>query len=106
MNIFCGGGVETELLLYVLPDDVAGGNLPVLMEYLSQYEDRECHVTVQEGTDAPDDAFPYFAGADWFVTTRAKQTVQWIGYAYRCRLKILHGTDIPVFGDGAPMQRA
>lgn len=88
---------DMELFIYILPEDVKRGAVEVLMETFSQYEDQEAYVTIQEG--GVEDARCYFSAADYFVTTRAAQTIQWIGYAMRYDVKILYGTDIPVFGE-------
>ncbi|MEY8356419.1 CatB-related O-acetyltransferase [Lachnospiraceae bacterium 54-53] len=85
-----------ELILYISVDCLNSGKIEELLEYLSGYEDLDSCVTIQEGTPE-DDERSFFASADYFVTTRDEKKVRWIGYANHYNVKILYGTDTPLF---------
>lgn len=85
-----------ELILYLIPECVKAGKTSILINYLSQYEDHDSDVTIQEGIEG-DDERGLFASADFFVATRAEKMVRWIGYADYYQVKVLYGTDKPIF---------
>ncbi|GLC80440.1 hypothetical protein LBYZC6_25540 [Lacrimispora brassicae] len=88
--------LNTELILYLTPEYVKAGKTDSLINYLSEYEDHDSDVTIQEGIEGNDER-SLFTSADFFVTTRAEKMVRWIGYADYYQVKVLYGTDKPIF---------
>lgn len=86
---------NTELLIY-LPEDLSTPeNVRAIEEILYAYEERDSLVTLQAGETI--DERVLFQGADYFVTTRCRQTVSRSCLADRCGVKVLYGTDDPIF---------
>ncbi|WP_077612137.1 CatB-related O-acetyltransferase [Clostridium sp. Marseille-P2415] len=87
---------QTRLVLYICPPDAAKGCSKVLLEFLKDFEGQEAEMILKEGKQ-DDDLRSLFAAADYFVTTRNKNNILWTEYADHYDVKLLYGTDIPVF---------
>lgn len=70
-------------------------HLKKLEDVLQAYEDRDSYVTLQTGTTF--DERILFQCADYYVTTRDRQTVARTCLADLCGAKILYGTDTQLF---------
>lgn len=62
---------------------------------LERYGERDSCVTLQAGVTI--DERILFLGADYYVTTRSRETVQRTCLAEQYGVKVLYGTDCPVF---------
>lgn len=84
------------LLIYVNYEDIEKGYLTELNNFFNRFEDHDAWIILQEGTKE-DDIRSLFACADYYITTRSKETIKYTGYSdYYC-VQLLYGTDTPVF---------
>lgn len=83
-----------DLLIYAPELDLNQENSRVLQAILERYENRDCGVILQ--TEQLDE-YILFQYADAFITTRVRETVFRICLADLYQVKILYGTDEPVF---------
>ncbi len=82
-----------ELLVYV-PKELSGKSLTdKLFDIFKKYENRDSYVTLQTGADI--DERSLFLCADYFVTTRDRQTVYRSCLSDMFGTKLLYGTDYP-----------
>jgi len=88
---------DAELLLYLPEEDSDPKTIGGLERFLKQYEARDCLVTLQTGETLDEPIL--FQMADYFVTTRCPQTVGRTCLADRYGVRILFGTDAPIFPD-------
>ncbi len=88
---------NAELLLYISVERSAEENIRAVECILEQYEARDSCVTLQTGVTL--DERVLFQGADYYVTTRAKETVYRTCLADRYGTKVLYGTDDGLFPD-------
>ena len=88
---------DYELYIYVLYADIVRGKLPELLQFLNKYEKQEAWVTIQEG-HLEDDVRCLFSKTDYFVTTRTRELIKYSGFADYYGVKLLYGTDTPIFG--------
>lgn len=86
---------NTELLLYLPEECSSEENIAVLEEILQKYSHRDCYVTLQAGVTIEEPVL--FQGADYFVTTRCRQTVRRTCLADLYGVQVLYGTDEPLF---------
>lgn len=86
---------HTELLIYLPKEDSSSKNQKSIKSILEQSEDRDSYITLQTGTDL--DERILFQMADYFVTTRSRQTVRRTCLADLYGTKLLYGTDEPIF---------
>ncbi len=86
----------TRLILYLSPSAVEEDYTAVIMNFLQDYEDKEAEIALQEGVPE-DDVRCLFAAADYFITTRQQENLFWAECADHYHVKLLYGTDIPVF---------
>lgn len=86
---------NAELVLYLPKELSQPGYLQPLENELGKYEDADSYVTLQTGEDL--DERILFQCADYFVTTRARQTVARSCLADRYGVKVLYGTDTYLF---------
>lgn len=89
---------NVELLIYLPKESSTQKSLMMLEDILQRYENRDCYVTMQTGEDL--DEHMLFQAADYFVTTRCRETVQRTCLADLYDAKILYGTDEPIFPAG------
>lgn len=88
---------HTELLIY-LPKEDSNPYLQKRIErILEQAGDRDSYVTLQTGADLEE--YVMFQMADYFVTTRSRETVRRTCLADLYGVKLLYGTDEPIFPD-------
>lgn len=85
----------TELLLYLPADRSNAENVHCIEEILEKYALRDSLVTLQTGVTL--DERILFQGADYYVTTRSRETVYRTCLADRWGVKVLYGTDDPLF---------
>lgn len=86
---------DLELLIYV-PEELSNKeHVYALEEIFKKYEDRDSYVTLQTGVTLDEEIL--FQSADYYVTTRGKDTVHRTCLADRYGVKILYGTDLPHF---------
>jgi len=85
---------RAELLLYMPKEESTPEGIQEVEHILQQFEARESFITLQ--TDTMDE-YSLFSSADYFITTRSPKTVHWTGIADLYSVKLLYGTDIPVF---------
>lgn len=86
---------NTELLLYIPAERSAKESIRAVERILEQYEARHSCVTLQTGVTL--DEHILFQGADYYVTTRAKETVYRTCLADRYGTNVLYGTDDGLF---------
>lgn len=86
---------ELKLLIYLPARDTTPENLCSIDRILRQYEDCDCDVILQTGEDL--DEHMLFQHADYYVTTRSRETVYRTCLADLYHVKILYGTDEPLF---------
>lgn len=86
---------NVELLLYLPQEDSDKQSVWAIKRLLDQYADRDCYVTLQEGTTL--DERTLMRNASYFVTTRSRPTVYRTCLADLFQTKILYGTDKPIF---------
>ncbi len=86
---------ELELLIYVSQQDTSPENLRILDSILQRHESRDCSVILQTGETL--DEHILFQYADYFITTRSRETVNRTCLADLYQTKVLYGTDEPIF---------
>lgn len=86
---------NTELLIYVPAERSTEENVRAIECILEQHETCDSRVTLQTGTTLEERIL--FQGADYYVTTRAKETVYRTCLADRYGTKVLYGTDDGLF---------
>lgn len=86
---------NAELLIY-LPEKLSTKkNIRTVERTLKKYEARDCCVTLQAGLTL--DERMLMQGADYYITTRSEATVHRTCLAEQYGVKVLYGTDWPVF---------
>lgn len=88
--------IQTRLILYIPPSAAAKGYYDIITERLKDLKGPEEDIILREGAEG-DDLGCLFAAADYFITTRNENNILWTEYADRYDVKLLYGTDIPVF---------
>lgn len=86
---------DLALLIYLSAKDSTPENLNLIQRILRRYENCDCDVILQTGETLEE--YALFQLADYFVTTRSKDTVLRTCLADLCQTKILYGTDDPIF---------
>jgi len=86
---------NTELLIYLPEENSSQQNVQAIETILEEYVSRDSYVTLQTGLSLDEDML--FQAADYFVTARSRQTVRRTCLADRYNVKLLYGTDEPVF---------
>ena len=86
---------NTELLIYLPKEHSSKKNVQAIEEILREYSHRDSYVTLQTGDDV--DEHMLFQLADYYVTTRGRKTVRRTCLADLYGVKILYGTDEPIF---------
>lgn len=86
---------ELELLIYVSQQDTSSENLRILDSILQRHKSRDCSVILQTGETL--DEHILFQYADYFITTRSRETVYRTCLADLYQTKVLYGTDEPIF---------
>ena len=86
---------NVELLIYMPQEGFSQEHLAAIESILQEYEDCDTTVTLQTGKTLNEHIL--FQWADYFVTTRCRQTVYRTCLADRYHAKILYGTDSPIF---------
>ncbi len=86
---------DSELLIYLPKEHSSKKNVQAIEEILREYSHRDCYVTLQTGDDV--DEHMLFQLADYYVTTRGQKTVWRTCLADQYGVKILYGTDEPIF---------
>lgn len=86
---------HTELLIYLPKEDSSPYLQKRIEKILEQVGDRDSYVTLQTGEDL--DERMLFQMADYFVTTRSRETVRRTCLADLYDAKLLYGTDEPIF---------
>lgn len=86
---------SAELIIY-LPEDLSSVDyISAIERILAQYEERNSFVTLQTGITM--DERMLFQMADYYITTRDEKTVWRTCLADQYSVKILYGTDDPLF---------
>lgn len=86
---------DVELLLYVPTARSTLGNIQCVERILEKHEARDSCVTLQAGMTL--DERVLMQGADYYITTRSEGTVSRTCLAERYGVKVLYGTDWPLF---------
>lgn len=86
---------DLVLLIYLSAEDTTPENLNSIQRILRRYEDCDCDVILQTGEDLEEHML--FQHADYYVTTRSRETVYRTCLADLYHVKILYGTDEPLF---------
>lgn len=86
---------DQELLIYLPQRISTAENVQIIEEILQKYESRDACVTIQSGSDL--DEHMLFQYADYYITTRSRETVYRTCLADLYHVKILYGTDEPLF---------
>lgn len=84
-----------ELLIYLPQRISTAENVQMIEGILQKYESRDTCVTIQSGADL--DEHILFQYADYYITTRSSETVYRTCLADLYHVKILYGTDEPIF---------
>lgn len=84
-----------ELLIYLPKRESTPEKLNNLESILRQYADCDCDVVLQTGEDL--DEHMLFQCADYYITTRSRETVYRTCLADIYHTKIIYGTDEPLF---------
>ena len=88
---------DAELIIY-LPEELSGqDHIDAIENILKKFESRDSYVTFQAGITLDEEML--FQEADFYVTTRSRNTVHRTCLADRYGVKILYGTDSDVFPD-------
>ncbi|MEY8355307.1 CatB-related O-acetyltransferase [Lachnospiraceae bacterium 54-53] len=88
--------LPSRLVMYIPPSAAAKGFLKVLTDRLKDFKGWEEEALLLEGKES-DDLRGLFAAADYFIATRNENNILWTEYADHYDVKLLYGTDIPVF---------
>lgn len=88
---------ETKLLIYVPEEMTTDKSINMINELLVKYENVNTYVELQTGVTL--DERVLFSVVDYFVTTRSERLVYRSCLSDIYNVKILYGTDIPVFKD-------
>lgn len=86
---------DSELLIYIPAERSTEANIRAVERILKQYEARDSCVTLQTGMDIDEQMM--FQGVDYYITTRSRETVQRTCLAAQYGVKVLYGTDLPLF---------
>ena len=86
---------DTELLIYIPAERSTEANIRAVERILERYEERDCCVTFQ--TRVTLDERILFQGANYYITTRSQETVHRTCLAAQYGVKVLYGTDSPLF---------
>lgn len=86
---------DTELLIYLPEQCSTDENINMMEMILQQYGERDCYVTLQTGITL--DERILFQESDYYITTRGLQTVRRTCLADVYGVRILYGTDEPIF---------
>ena len=86
---------DQELLIYLPEQDSTPEHLEILDGIFQKYADRDCNVIVQSGESINEHIL--FQCADYYITTRSRETVFRTCLADLYQTKILYGTDEPIF---------
>ena len=88
---------DAELIIY-LPEELSSqDHIDAIENILKKFESRDSYVTFQAGITLDEEML--FQEADFYVTTRSRNTVHRTCLADRYGVKILYGTDSDVFPD-------
>ena len=87
---------NAEMLIYIKQDGRFDNHEAIIRSILDAYSEHRCILTVL--TDTVNDERSLFKIADYYITTRAKENVQRMGYAALYNTQCISGVDIPVFG--------
>ena len=90
-----GDDPNTRLLIYLREDARTDGYIQTLNGLVSRYYSGRGDILVHVENLA--DERPLFAVSDFFITTRAPDTIRWSCYAGQYGVSILSGVDRPVF---------
>nr|WP_315024640.1 CatB-related O-acetyltransferase [uncultured Aminipila sp.] len=86
---------DYDLLIYLQNQYATKKYENLITKVLLDYEDVDYQVIIQSG-DIEDERI-LFKAADCFVTTRAKETVKYTGYADLFNVHVFAGVDTPIF---------
>lgn len=86
---------QTELLLYLPEERSSSKNIHLIESLLERYGSRDSAVTLQAGVTL--DERILFQGADYYITTRSRETVRRTCLADLWGVKVLYGTDTQLF---------
>lgn len=86
---------ELELLIYLSEKYAHKKYEDIISAILLQNEELDCNVTLQTG--GIEDERILFKSAQYFVTTRAEETIRYTGYADQFDVHVFAGVDTPIF---------
>jgi virginiamycin A acetyltransferase len=89
-------GEESRLILYLSTPSVEQGHKDMLLDALKDYKGLGDDIIILDSLPS-EDVRGLFATADYFITTRQEKNLLWTEYADHYGVKLLYGTDIPVF---------
>lgn len=98
LNEFCktfSNDSTKQLLIFIRKDYKADKNFDTVMKILDTHSESNCDISIQVCSSS--DEHSIFSIADFFVTTRSKETVQRTCYADEFGVKIISGVDAPIF---------
>lgn len=90
-----GDDPGTRLLIYLREDAHTNGYIQTLNNLVDRYYSGQGDILVHVENLA--DERPLFAVSDFFITTRAPDTIRWSCYADQYGVSILSGVDQPIF---------
>ena len=94
-QFFAQNRQDVELLMYLSKRESSEKNIQTIENQLKKYENSDCYVTLQIGVDINEHAL--FEYADYFITTRCRETVRRTCLCDLYHTKTLYGTDSLVF---------
>ena len=89
------GDAETRLLIYLREDARTDGYIQTLNNLVAKHYSGRGNILVH--VENLVDERPLFAVLDFFITTRAPDTIRWSCYADQYGVSILFGVDQPIF---------
>lgn len=90
-----GDDPGTRLLIYLREDARTDDYIETLNDLVEKYYSGQSDILVH--VENLDDERPLFAVSDFFITTRAPDTIRWFCYADQYWMSILSGVDQPIF---------
>lgn len=90
-----GDDPNTRLLLYLREDSQTDAHIEILNRIVSQCYSGNGDIVVHIENFADERAL--FAVSNFFIATRAAETIRWTCYADQCGTKVISGVDQPLF---------
>lgn len=86
---------NAQMILFIIKENINLKSIENLEREVAKYQNNGNSVKLLSGTNA--DAAAHMANADYYITTRGRETVKRTCLADLYNTKILYGTDLPIF---------